>query len=381
MLAALLALVSALLAFAVLMAAPLLSRGPWLIRAAPIIRPPLFVAAVALAAFALWSGATSCAAMAVLAVTGVVVLVALAGNPARAFPALDDPGVLAAADATLAPGAQVLALEVDGEARAWLLDTVAHHHLINDRLAGRAVLVSYCPLCRSGVAYDTTEGSSRLRFRVAGFWRRNMMMRDDRTGTIWQQSTGDGEVGPRRKTTLPMLLPELTTWGSWRTEHPSTTVVVEPPAPRLDYRRLLPIAALFERGPRLIARMPMAGPRDPRLAGIAEVAGVTIAGAVRAYPCGLLAERRLVVDEVGGRRVAILHDRESGRVRGFLLGDGVVQLALAPDGTLCGEPAGHWDGRGRPIGGDGDAPLEGLPVKRELWHSWSEFHPGADLYS
>ena len=204
-----------------------------------------------------------------------------------------------------------------------------------------------------------------------------MMMRDLETGTVWQQSTGEPEAGPRR-VPLAMLLVELTTWEEWRREHPETTIVVEPPRPRVDYRRLLPVATLFEKGPRLIAAMPNRGPRDARLPGIEEVVSVTVAGAVRAYPCRVVAERGVVLDEVGGRGVALLHDPGSGRIRAFALPASSPVVALEPDGMLRGDPDRSWDARGR--AGDGGEPLEPIAVKRELWHSWSEFHPNADLY-
>jgi hypothetical protein len=71
------------------------------------------------------------------------------------IPAIDKPLFISAAQASfLSDDDIVIAIEVAGEARAYPIRILVHHELVNDTIAGNAVLVSYCPLCGSGLVFD-----------------------------------------------------------------------------------------------------------------------------------------------------------------------------------------------------------------------------------
>ena len=122
--------------------------------------------------------------------------------PRKTIPIIDYPGFLAR-DAALDHYFEhepVIAVDIDGMARAYPLNILTMHELSNDTLAGVPILPTYCPLCNSSVVFDrrvTVNGNTRvLEFEVSGMLRHSdMVMFDRQTESWWQQLTGEAEVG------------------------------------------------------------------------------------------------------------------------------------------------------------------------------------------
>lgn len=143
-------------------------------------------------------------------------------------------------------------------ARAYPLSVLWEHEIVNDRFDG-PVLVTYCPLCRSGVVADRRVADEVTRFQVTGLlWKPpgvygelskqestvfgadgrgatvparngNLVMRDDATGSYWSQFLARAICGPQRGTTLDIRPATVATWGAWRRDHPGTDVLLPPP--------------------------------------------------------------------------------------------------------------------------------------------------------
>lgn len=366
----------AFLAFVSLPVAMLRADGPALLRLVLPLRQGVATGALALAVVGFLARRRGLGSLlATLGFFGMARLV----DPGRLFPALDDPSDRSADAAGISRSALVLGAEADGRARAYHLDTLAPHHLINDVLGGEPILISYCPLCRSGVVFDPRVDGRRLRFRVAGLWRRNMLMRDLETNTIWQQVTGEALAGPLAGHALTMLPGELTTWEAWRADHSSTTAVVDPPGETSAPARRFLLWGFRRFGGRVNSLVGGQVPRDPRLRGDEEVVGLEVGGETRTYPLAVLSRVGIANDEVGGRAIAIVYDADVDRVRAFER-PAAAALRRDGDGALIDDSGGvRWDARGRRIG-DGVS-LVHLPHRRELWVSWSEFHPGTSIYA
>lgn len=89
------------------------------------------------------------------------------GPPKDGIPALSDPEVLAADRAAyLAPTDRVIGVVLRGEARAYPVRILNWHEVVNDRIGGRPVAVSYCPLTGSAIVFDRTVGDRPLTFGV-----------------------------------------------------------------------------------------------------------------------------------------------------------------------------------------------------------------------
>ncbi|MBW3576009.1 MAG: DUF3179 domain-containing protein, partial [Actinobacteria bacterium] len=91
------------------------------------------------------------------------------GPPPDGIPAIDRPLFLAAGDVDfLEPDELVLALSADGEERAYPIQIMVWHEIVNDIVAGLPVAVTYCPLCNSAVAFDRRVDGKVLDFGTSG---------------------------------------------------------------------------------------------------------------------------------------------------------------------------------------------------------------------
>jgi len=301
-------------------------------------------------------------------------------SPTKIIPPLDDPPALPGKDASLSDETQVLGIVMEGQPHAWPMGILIPHHIINESVHGRPVTAAYCPACRSGYVFDPVVDGQRLTFEPVSVRRRNMVMRDRETGTIWQHETGEALMGRYRGRILEVLGGELSNWKAWRTDHPETTVCARP----IGYRHPSPMGPVFERlldhGPEHLVGPGLFG-LDRRLGQHTFVAGVSIGDVAKAYPMELLQSRQIIRDQVGTHSIVLFYDKASDRVRCFLV-DTLSQEATLEirENRLHARSQGlSWDLSGRPIAGT-PAALMPLRVERQWWLAWSEYHPGNPIY-
>ncbi|MHC4293279.1 MAG: DUF3179 domain-containing (seleno)protein, partial [Planctomycetota bacterium] len=90
----------------------------------------------------------------------------------------------------------VVSLVVNNHARAYPLQILMWHEMINDEVGGVPVLVTFCPLCYTAIAFERTLDSQVHTFGVSGLLRHsNLLMYDKSTESLWQQVTGQAVVG------------------------------------------------------------------------------------------------------------------------------------------------------------------------------------------
>ena len=120
------------------------------------------------------------------------------GVPLAGIPALDDPPTLAGSAARyLKKRERVFGLVLNGEARAYPVRILSWHELLNDRLGGEPIALSFCTLCGSGIFYLTrTPNGGAHRFDTSGLlYRSNKLMVDRQSRTLWSNLTGEPVLG------------------------------------------------------------------------------------------------------------------------------------------------------------------------------------------
>jgi hypothetical protein len=126
----------------------------------------------------------------------------------------------------LRPSDIVLGVEFGGIAKAYPVRILNWHEVVNDDVGQQPVLVSWCPLCGSGVVYDPQQNGQRYRFGVSGLlYKRNLLLYDQETESLWSQLGGAGVTGPMAGTSLRLLPVTETTWAHWKSEHSGTLVL------------------------------------------------------------------------------------------------------------------------------------------------------------
>ena len=202
------------------------------------------------------------------------------------IPAVDNPEVSSAEDATwMSDDDIVFGIEVNGEARAYPRRIMEVREMVNDTLGGRDLGIPYCTLCGAAQAYFTDQlpdGIERPVLRTSGLLSRsNKVMYDLNTDSIFDTFTGRAVTGPlaEKKITLEQASVITSDWGSWKREHPQTTILLE--------RYALGRNPDFRNGRDANGPIFPVGDVDPRLPAHEDVIGaITASGKPVAFPRG-----------------------------------------------------------------------------------------------
>jgi Protein of unknown function (DUF3179) len=161
------------------------------------------------------------------------------GPPPDGIPAIDRPRFLRAADVDfLDPVEPVLVLELGGEERAYPVQILIWHEIVNDTVGGIPVAVTYCPLCNSALAFDRRAAGRVLDFGTSGMlYNSDLVMYDRQTRSLWPQIQGRAVAGVLTGTTLTPYVVSTVSWGEWRAAHPGDWVLSRDTGHRRDYGR------------------------------------------------------------------------------------------------------------------------------------------------
>lgn len=313
--------------------------------------------------------------------------------PPDAIPALEDPAFEPAAEVGwLAPVEPVLALEINGDARAYPLRIMTWHELVNGTVGGVPVTVSYCPLCNSAVAYDRRVGERILDFGTSGaLLNSSLVMYDRQTESLWSHYTGQAVVGHLTGIQLDLIPVQTVSFERFLASHPDGQVL------SLDtghFRRYgqNPYEFYDSSNRPFLFR----GPFDDRLEPIARVLALRDGGDGAVIPYDVLEELRVVPFDFAGRELVALFEpgtasaldrpvieegRDVGATGVFARSvDGrPLELSAAAGGGFLDAASGVvYDILGRPSGGSGAA-LEPVEHLDTFWFAAAAFYPDAEI--
>jgi len=297
----------------------------------------------------------------------------------------------------LEPAEAVVALEVNGDARAYPVRAMVWHEIVNDTVGGTPVSVTYCPLCNSAITYirvvrgvETTFGTSGRLFASA------LVMYDRATESLWTHFDGRAVVGLLTGEELEPIASPLMAWEDFAAAYPEGSV--------LDWT-----ATGFRRD---YGSNPYVGYDDPdsdpflfrglvddRARAKQRVVGIAIADEAVAYSLSVLADGEASATNVtvGGQDLTIFwkmgqasaldssaidEGKDVGSVGVFIPEVDGRQLTFNGEGTafVDEETGSEWTITGRAVSG----PLEGSQLERvehldTFWFAWSTYRPGTTL--
>ncbi|AQT69247.1 hypothetical protein STSP2_02436 [Anaerohalosphaera lusitana] len=130
----------------------------------------------------------------------------------------------------------VLVTSIGDTAKAYPLQILVWHQIVNDEINGVNIAVTYCPLCSTAVVYGRDLNDSVYDFYVSGFVRYgNFVMYDDSTETLWQQYTGQGLVGDLAGEYLVRVPSQIITFERFRSAYPDGEVLSQVTGVTRDY--------------------------------------------------------------------------------------------------------------------------------------------------
>lgn len=292
-----------------------------------------------------FSGALSAQTRNGFDLTGALVPVdqILSGGPAKdGIPAIDQPLFVTAQYATFLQATDsVLGLQQGGQARAYPLRIMNWHEVVNDQVNGSAFVLTYCPLCGSGVAFDRRVDGKLLDFGVSGLlYNSDVLLYDRQTNSLWSQLLAKSVSGPMKGRILRVLPLTQTTWGDWRNTHPQTQVLSTQTGHDRPYAQ--DAYPGYEDSPDVM--FPVAF----RSAGFhpkERVLGVQVGPLSKAYPFVELAKTRgAITDQLGTTRYTVRFDAAHARATAHL--DNETQL----------------------------------PAVVSYWFAWYTFHPDTQVF-
>ncbi len=217
------------------------------------------------------------------------------------IPSIDTPAFIstAAAAKLLQPESLGIALSYEGVHRFYPFPMLETHELVNDFIANDPILISYCPLCGTGIVFSREIDGEAVEFGVSGMlWQSNLLMynRADSLSdrNLWSQVLGQAVVGERSGQTLSVIPSDIMRFSDWRQLGLQGEVLAGMPADPYD-GRYYEVASRFA---------PSFNTAAADLDPSTYVYGIEVGGVYKAYPKFLIPSG-LTTDVVNGVTLTI----------------------------------------------------------------------------
>ncbi len=226
------------------------------------------------------------------------------GPPKDGIPSIDRPKFLSVQEAKEKYNARepVIVVTINGDARAYPLQVLIWHEIVNDEVGGEPVSVTFCPLCNASIVFDRRHRGQVLDFGTTGRLRKSdMVMYDRQTETWWQQFNGTGIVGEYAGDVLTQLPTRIVAFADFTDAHPNGKVLSTETGYFRDYGRN-PYTGYddIDNSPFLLSE-----PTDPRLPAMERVVAVGRGDAYRLYTFKALRSEPVINDTFKGMPVAV----------------------------------------------------------------------------
>jgi len=267
------------------------------------------------------------------------------GGPGRdGIPALDAPRFWSGEERNgkAKPGDRIIGVSFNGIAKAYPIDILDQHEIVNDRFALTPLTITFCPLCGTGMVFLAEVDGEALNFGVSGLiYNSDMLLYDRATRSLWSQVMKTAVTGPMAGSKLTQVPAQYTTWEAWLRQYPDSQLLSRDTGhardydagPYAEYRRLPMV---------LFATLH----QDTRLPAKNWVVGITADESALALPFDELDKLEGTLPVTVGNTELVVHwDREASAARAF-------------------------DKNGKEF-----------PTTSGYWFAWVAFHPATGLYT
>ena len=227
------------------------------------------------------------------------------GPPPDGIPSIDDPKFISVQEANgrLEDSELILGLNINGDIRAYPLQILVWHEIVNDKIGGVPVAVTYCPLCFTNQVFNRTlENGQILEFGTSGkLYNSNLVMYDRTTNSLWSQAMSQGIVGKLAGIKLERIPFDVAYWKEWKQLFPDSKVLSTDTGSTRPYGAD-PYGDYYTNGDVLFPVLN----RDDRL-GLKEiVVGFENNGQYKAYKLQEIENKKVINDQVNGKPIALL---------------------------------------------------------------------------
>jgi hypothetical protein len=227
--------------------------------------------------------------------------------------------------------------------------------------------------------WKRTIGGRALHFRLAGINNQNFLMRDEETGSWWQQASGKAIFGALKGKSLELAPYDELTFGLWKQESPAGQVLAPVNKDEKEYDskweaeiQKLPLVLTF--------------PGTP-LQSRDVVIGLEVAGTSRAYPIDAIIAQSPIQDHLGGTPILLTVGPDGKSVRAFVSRlDGADIELFRKNGSdkwvlIDSSSGSEWNFQGCATAGPKQGKcLERLALLKDFWFDWRNYHPTTSVY-
>ena len=320
------------------------------------------------------------------------------GPPKDGIPAIDHPKFVSVveADAWLKPVEPVIFFQIGDDARAYPIQIFMWHEIVNDTVDSVPVVVTFCPLCNTAIAFERTVRGRVLDFGTTGRLRySNLIMYNRETESWWQQATGEAIAGELTGTQLVFRPASIISWADFKAAQPDGKVLSRDTGFDRLYGENPYLGYDDVNNPPFLYR----GPETPGvLPPVARVLTIDLNGEAVAYPYDVLQTVDVVNDMVGGKDVVVLWaggtasaldantvagGRDVGAANAYArtLDGQTLTFALVDARILDKETGSAWNVLGQAVSGKlAGKQLTPVVAVNHFWFSWAAFKPQTRIY-
>ena len=265
------------------------------------------------------------------------------GPPMDGIPSIDKPKFVTVpeADKWIQDHELVLGIIYKNVTRVYPLQILVWHEIVNDVIADDPILITYCPLCGSGIAFESKIDGEEVEFGTSGkLYNSNLVMYDRKTNSYWTQIDGLAIVGELTGTRLKAVSIDTVVWRDWKKAHPESEVLSQ----NTGYTRAYgkdPYGNYYEN---TFVLFPVEN-EDDRIHPKTVIFGIEVKGEYKAYQEDDLKEVKTIEDIVNGVNIKVERDDA-----------GIVKITDLDTGNE-------------------------IVKERDFWFAWYAFHPDTELYT
>ncbi|MCP5062504.1 MAG: DUF3179 domain-containing protein [Ignavibacteriae bacterium] len=320
------------------------------------------------------------------------------GPPKDGIPAIVNPKftTILVASEWLAENEPVIYVKIDGIAKAYPLQILMFHEIVNDKIGDVPVLVSFCPLCYSGIVYNRTLNGLDVNFGVSGLLRNSdLVMYDQLSESFWQQFTGEAIVGEMLGQKLDVIQSQIISFKDFALSNPNGIVLSKETCFERPYGKNPYVGYDYESTIPLLFR----GKKDNRLSQNEKVIGIRLDDFSKAYPYSITSEQNIIYDKIDDMKIVIFHlpgtassmddrlikdSKDVGATGVFIPQIGSLELTFyfADEKLIDKQTKSIWNITGKSISGKlKGKQLNPIPHGDYFAFAWLAFRPNSLIYT
>ncbi len=301
------------------------------------------------------------------------------GPPKDGIPSIDNPKFAPVSESQFVPDTTfVIGLDINGEKRAYPLFIMVWHEIVNDRVGGVPVAITYCPLCFTNQVFERVIDGKEVEFGTSGkLYNSNLVMYDRLTDSYWSQALGVAITGELTGYELKRIPFDVISWADWKTLHPDTLVLTTETGHIRSYG-VDPYGDYYT-DPRILFPVEH---EDDRMHPKELILGFHESDVYKAYKQDDV-ESAIVINDIFNNKPMMLVSLFSGDSRAFdrTVNDKVLTFDFVDNVIIDLESKSKWNYDGVATSGSMEGiQLVRLPFNPGFWFQWVAFHPDTEVY-